>query len=116
MSEDAPVYGKRNSAKEELLKFIFDNGFITKPSLKIKFESLVNNAINEEAKITYGVIKNLDKPALFSLTKLEYFTSLAMQGMAANAYRDITDNNWAETLAKHSMQLAKETLKQLNNG
>lgn len=38
-------------AKEELLKFVFDNEFIVKPRLKSKFELLVNNVIDEAQQL-----------------------------------------------------------------
>ena len=34
-------------AKEELLRFVFDNEFITKPRLKNEFELLLNRVIEE---------------------------------------------------------------------
>ena len=47
------------TAKEELLKFIFDNEFITKPRLKNDFELLVNKVIDEAQQ----QVKNLNIPA-----------------------------------------------------
>ena len=48
------------TAKEELLKFIFDNEFITKPRLKNDFELLVNKVIDEAQQ----QVKNLNIPAV----------------------------------------------------
>ena len=48
------------TAKEELLKFIFDNEFITKPRLKNDFELLVNKVIDEAQQ----QVKILNIPAV----------------------------------------------------
>ena len=52
------------TAKEELLKFIFDNEFITKPRLKNYFEILVNRVIDEAQQ----QVKNLNIPAVSNCT------------------------------------------------
>ena len=48
------------TAKEELLKFVFDNEFITKPRLKNDFELLVNKVIDEAQQ----QVKNSNIPAV----------------------------------------------------
>ncbi len=46
------------TAKDELLKFIFDNEFITKPRLKNKFELLVDKVIDEAQKEIINYIED----------------------------------------------------------
>ena len=54
------------TAKEECLKFIFENEFITKPRLKNEFELLLNKVIDESKQHV------INKEKLIELLKIAY--------------------------------------------
>lgn len=55
-----------------------------------------------------------DYKAQTGLTKLEYFTAMAMQGIMSIPGNDLEDRRFfAEYIAEKSVKIAKETLNQL---
>lgn len=61
----------------------------------------------------YNSVGLLCKRNELGVTKLEYFTLKAMQGLVVNTGRN--GFNTPESIAKESIKIAKETLKQLEN-
>lgn len=79
------------TAKEELLKFIFDNEFITKPRLKNDFELLVNKVIDEAQQ----QVKNLNIPAVVGRSEqLNFLINEAVEKEKSNIRQFLLDEGY----------------------
>ena len=73
-------------AKEELLRFVFDNEFITKPRLKNEFELLLNRVIEEAQQ----QLKNCN---------LQNVSSLLLADERSKGYKE----GWSDCLDAHGL-------------
>ena len=77
------------SEREKLLKWVFDNEFITKPSLKNEFSIMLNRVINEaKSEVSQPSTNSNDDFSLFSRLKDEPKTNDDDYGGSIKRFQD----------------------------